>query len=54
MTEKSSSTVKKREDEEHLALQGAQILFFGVILGGLRLDSVEPLKKCGIGAVGGD
>ena len=54
MTEKSSSTVKKREDEQHLSFERAEILFFGVILGGLRLDVVEAIKKSGIGAIGGD
>ena len=45
---------EKGEDEQHLAFQRAEVLFFGVILGGLRLDGVEAFKEIGTGAIGGD
>ncbi len=45
---------EEQKDEQHLALEGAEILFFEVVLGGLFLDFVEARKKCRIAAEGGD
>src|SRR5208283_1666120 len=45
---------KEKEDQEHLALERAQVLFLDLVFLRLRLDGVPAPHEVGAGAIGGD
>ena len=45
---------EEKEQQKHLALEGAQILFLRIVFASLRLDFCDARIKSGAGAVGSD